>query len=263
MVADGIDAATPFASELSGMAVRLRAPPCDTCAGSAALSSLMEHPCHKCGQSVEEGTPFCLHCSAPQIRVAIAEPPTVPSADAATMEQVSSALPASDTPPGAVLPMRWSQALRPCALAALVAAVLMALHLYPFVALISMGFLAVAFYRQRRPGTVIRAQAGAKLGALSAVLWFGAASIIGALLVILLHKGEEVRNYLISMIQQSASQTSDPQRLAILERFKTPDGLLFLLCFLLIFSFLTVIILAALGGALGGAIFGGKDKTQP
>src|SRR5271163_5184776 len=104
-----------------------RAPPCDTCSGSAALSSLMEHPCYKCGQSVEEGVPFCLHCSAPQIRVVMAEPVTVPAADALSSEQTSSDLPHAEAIPSAVVPTRWSQTIQPCALAALVSTLLMTL----------------------------------------------------------------------------------------------------------------------------------------
>ncbi len=51
--------------------------------GSAAVLSnkpfllRMDHPCHKCGQSAEDGVPFCSHCGAPQIRVAMAEPAPV------------------------------------------------------------------------------------------------------------------------------------------------------------------------------------------
>src|ERR1051326_7417864 len=29
----------------------------------------MDHACHQCGQEIEEGTPFCRHCGAPQIRI--------------------------------------------------------------------------------------------------------------------------------------------------------------------------------------------------
>ena len=38
------------------------------------LSTPMDHPCYKCGHSVEDGKPFCLECGAPQIRVAMPEP---------------------------------------------------------------------------------------------------------------------------------------------------------------------------------------------
>jgi len=223
----------------------------------------MERPCYKCGQSVEEGVPFCLHCSAPQIRVVMAEPVTVPAADALSSEQTSSDLPHAEAIPSAVVPTRWSQTIQPCALAALVSTLLMTLGLNPFIAMISAGFLAVVFYRQRHPGSAIKAQAGARLGALGGLLWFGMASILEALIVILLHKGAEFRSELISRIQQASSQTTDPQTVAMFDRLRTPGGLEFLLVIGLIFAFFAAIILAALGGALGGALFGRKNKSQP
>jgi hypothetical protein len=33
----------------------------------------MDHPCYKCGHSVEDGKPFCSQCGAPQIRVLLPE----------------------------------------------------------------------------------------------------------------------------------------------------------------------------------------------
>src|ERR1700745_381022 len=106
----------------------------------------MDQPCYKCGQAVEQGIPFCPHCSAPQIRVVVAEPVAVPCglANASTSE-AAAVLPASQTIPVLALPMHWSQALKPCALAALIASVLMSLGLNPFVAMFSVGFLAVVF----------------------------------------------------------------------------------------------------------------------
>src|ERR1700726_4801865 len=133
----------------------------------------MEQSCYKCRQAVEEGTAFCPHCSAPQIRVVIAEPAAPLAYAAAGAEsQDSTALPASQTVPVLALPMQWSQALRPCALAALVATLLMFLGLNPFVAMFSGGFLSVLFYRQRR-GSMVKAGSGARLGALSGILCFG------------------------------------------------------------------------------------------
>jgi hypothetical protein len=223
----------------------------------------MENPCYKCGQPVEEGIPFCLHCSAPQIRVVIAQPaPSLnASPDAIAVSPHSSDVPVPPALGGAVFSMRWSQAIQPCALAALVATLLMFLGLYFLVAMVSAGFLAVIFYRQRRPGAVVKAQAGAKLGALSGILWFGIASILYAVLVAVLHKGAELRSEMLTKIQQAASQTADPQTLAMFNRLKTPEGLEFLMVFGLICAFLAAIILAGVGGALGGAILGRNDKT--
>jgi len=157
--------------------------------------------------------------------------------------------------------MQWSQALRPCALAALVASLLMALGLNPFVAMFSVGFLAVVFYRQRRREIVIKAVAGAGLGALGGLLWFAMSSVLEALIVIFLHKGPELRHELIVRIQQATSQTSDPQVLAVFERLKTQGGLEVLMLTGLFFAFLASIVLGGLGGALGGAILGRRDRS--
>jgi hypothetical protein len=223
----------------------------------------MEQACYKCRQTVEEGVPFCPHCSAPQIRVVIADPVPPPAAlaAAAAESQDSTVLPASQTLPVLAVPMQWSQALRPCALAALVASLLMALGLNPFVAMFSVGFLAVVFYRQRRREIVIKAVAGAGLGALGGLLWFAMSSVLEALIVIFLHKGPELRHELIVRIQQATSQTSDPQVLAVFERLKTQGGLEVLMLTGLFFAFLASIVLGGLGGALGGAILGRRDRS--
>jgi hypothetical protein len=221
----------------------------------------MEQPCYKCGQTVEEGVPFCPHCSAPQIRVVIAEPATPPLAFAAATSQDTAALPASQTVPVLALPMQWSQAAKPCALAALVAAILMSLGLNPFVAMISVGFLAVVFYRQRRPGVKLKAASGVGLGALAGLLWFAMSSIFETSIVLFMHKGPELRTALIGKIQEAAAQTSDPQVLAVFDRFKTPGGLEFLMVMGLIFAFLASIALGGLGGALGATILGRRDRS--
>jgi hypothetical protein len=222
----------------------------------------MEQSCYKCRQAVEEGTAFCPHCSAPQIRVVIAEPAAPLAYAAAGAEsQDSTALPASQIVPVLALPMQWSQALRPCALAALVASLLMSLGLNPFVAMFSVGFLAVVFYRQSQRGIMIKTSSGAALGALGGLLWFAMSSIFEALVVIFLHKGPDLRNELLAKIQQAASQTSDPQVVAVFERFKSQGGLEFLMLMGLVFAFLASIVLGSLGGALGGVILGRRDRS--
>ena len=157
--------------------------------------------------------------------------------------------------------MQWSDAFKPCALAALVASLLMALGLNPFVAMFSVGFLAVVFYRQRRREIVVKATVGAGLGALGGLLWFAMSSVLEVLFVIFLHKGPELRSQLVLRIQQAASQTTDPQVLAIFDRLKTEGGLEVLMVTGLIFAFLAAIVLGGLGGALGGVILGRRDKS--
>jgi hypothetical protein len=212
---------------------------------------------------MEEGRPFCPHCAAPQIRVLIAEPAgaTVPSIEAAAISDMSAGLPASQTVPVLAVPMQWSQALKPCTLAAGVASLLMLLGLNPFVGMVSVGFLAVVFYRQGRPGASIRPGTGARLGALSGLICFAMASIVEAMLVLVLHKGAEIRQALLAAINQAAARTSDAQALAMFEHFRSPEGLEFLMVFGLLFGLVAAIVLSALSGALGGAVLGSRRKT--
>ncbi len=221
----------------------------------------MERPCYKCGQVLDEGRPFCPHCMAPQIRVVVAEPvaAATPFSEAAMLPQVQPPLPAEETVPVLALPLHWSQALKPCALAALVASVLMLLGLNLLVAMFSVGFLAVVFYRQGRPGAEIKGWAGARLGAISGMLWFATSAVLEAIVVLLMHKGPEIRKALMDAINQAASRTADPQVIAVFDRFKSPDGLEFLMVFFLIFGFFTAIVLGAAGGALGGSILGRRN----
>lgn len=217
----------------------------------------MEQPCYKCGQAVEEGRPFCPHCAAPQIRVVLPEPvPTAGSfAEAISTSKEHGDLPASQTVPVLALPMRWSQALKPCALAALVASLLVRLGLNPFVAMFSAGFLAVVFYRQGRHETNVRFRTEAAFGSIGGLLSFAMTAIFEVLLTLVAHRSEQVRADLLSKMQQAASQATDPQVLAFLDWVKTPGGFQTFMLISIIFALLASIVLGGLGGAVAGTIF--------
>jgi hypothetical protein len=217
----------------------------------------MEQPCHRCGQAVEQGVPFCPHCSAPQIRVIVAETPApaiLPNASGAA------ALPSSSAAQQVVLPTVWSASFRSCALAALLASLLVTLGLYPIVAMLSVGFLAVVLYRQRWPGAMIRPGIGVRLGALSGLLWFAISSIVGAAAILVLHKGAEVREQILKILDQVMMQTTDVQARAMLNSLRTPSGLEVFMIFALIVMFFASILFGIIGGALGGALLGRRDR---
>ncbi|HLV87169.1 MAG TPA: hypothetical protein VKV39_09355 [Candidatus Sulfotelmatobacter sp.] len=157
--------------------------------------------------------------------------------------------------------MGWSAAFRSCVLAAAVASLLMTLGLNAFVAMFSVGLLAVLFYRQRWSTAAITVGTGTKLGALSGLLCFAISAILGALYVLLAHKGGEMRDEVLKRLNQAAQQTTDPQALAMLDRFKTPGGLEMLMIMGLLFALVTAIVLGAIGGALGGSVFGRREKN--
>ncbi len=158
------------------------------------------------------------------------------------------------------LPMQWSLALTPCALAALTATLLTSLGLNPFVAMLSVGFMAIAFYRQRNAGIAIKPAMGARLGAFAGLLWFVFSAVLQAILVTLLHKGTEIRNTVIDKLQQTAAGTSDPQVQAVLDYVKTPDGFVVMMLAGLVFVFFASVALGSIGGVLGGFFFGRRNR---
>ena len=212
---------------------------------------------------MEEGVPFCPHCSAPQIRVVIAEPaPPVLAFAAAPTSHESTVLPASQALPVLALPMQWSEAFRPCALAALVAWLLMALGLHPLVTMPSAGFLAVVFYRQRRPGSRIKATTGARIGALSGFFGFAITALLMALASTVSDFRTKFREKIIENAQNWAgSRSADPQIKAAFDQLKTPEGFVTALIIGSILFLVLSIVLASIGGALGGAIFSRRDRS--
>jgi hypothetical protein len=193
----------------------------------------------------------------------IAEPVPVPAAlaDTDSTSPHGAAFPAAQTIPVLALPMSWSQGLKPCALAAVVASLLMVLGLNPFVAMLSVGFLAVVFYRQRQPEIPINAGVGARIGALGGLLWFGMSFILQGLVVVVLQKGPELRDEMFKRMQQTAASANDPQVQAMIDYFKTPAGLALLIVMGVVFAFVAALALGALGGAVGGSLFGRRNKS--
>jgi len=211
--------------------------------------------------------PFCSHCGAPQIRVTVAEPVPVvisesevgPALLANTLGDPSRA---SVSAGGLRLPVQWSRALQPCALAAFIAAVVMSTGLVALpLAVLGAGFMAVAFYLRRTPGTVVSTTEGARLGACSGLLCFGMWAVLEALAVAVLHKGPEIRKVMLDAVEQTASRYSEPQFQASLEFMRSAAGLTVMMIGSLIVAFLACVILASIGGALAGAFFGRRARS--
>jgi len=217
----------------------------------------MDQPCYKCGQMVEEGRVFCPQCRAPQIRVIMAEPASVPATTT-----VQAPLTASETVPVIAVPMQWDQAAQPCAIAALIAALGMVFQLIvPVIAALGAGFLAVALYRRRNPEIPIHARTGARLGAICGFFCFGITSILATLRVAILHEGGKIRATLLDVVQQQSARYNDPQFQATLDFFRSSAGLLVMFVFSLLVGLVIFILLGMLGGALGGAGLSRRDRS--
>jgi zinc-ribbon domain len=226
----------------------------------------MDHPCHKCGHSIEDGKPFCAQCGAPQIRVAVPEP----SAPSITANASGGELPVFPFgPPIVGRPMsatfstgiEWPRALRACALAALISIVVTSLRLvFPLVAVLGAGFLAVIFYHRRNPAWRVNARAGAQLGAVTALLSSGVLAVFSAIAYAVLQAGGQVREQAIEALQQVASRSNDPQMQATLDLLRKPEGLGEKLILAMVFLFVVSVAASGIAGALTGAFLGRRNR---
>jgi predicted nucleic acid-binding Zn-ribbon protein len=223
----------------------------------------MDHPCYKCGHLVEDGKPFCAQCGAPQIRVEM--PELVSSAAVAGAAGVPNFSESSETPGSLRLPftsaIEWNRALRSCAIAALIAAIVMALGLMvPLLAVLGASLLAVNLYHRSNPAWIVNARSGAKLGAACGVVFFAIATILESIAVALLHTEDQVREKLMEALQQAAARSNDPQVQAAFEQFKTPQGIALMLVLGAVVLFLISTAAGSLAGALTGAVLGRKRR---
>lgn len=201
---------------------------------------------------MEDGTPFCAQCGAPQIRVGggeMAEPHNYPG------------VAGSPSYPGSAS-IQWSQGLPSAALAGLIAAGLMFIPLGAFgLGMIAAGVLAVLFYRRRNPLGSLTPGIGARLGALSGILGFGMFGIFTAVEVLVFHSGGELRAALLEAVQQSVARTSDPQARQMLDYLKSPPGLALVMALGLAVMFVFFLILSSIGGALGAVLLRRRERS--
>jgi hypothetical protein len=224
----------------------------------------MDHPCHKCGHLVEDGKPFCAQCAAPQIRVEMPEPApstgTVGDANELTSFAVSSNVPGVLHLP-VTAAIEWKRALRSCAIAALIAAIIMALGLMvPLLAALGAGFLAVNLYHRSHAAWIVNARSGAKLGAACGVLFFVIATLLESVAMAVMHTSGQVREKLVEALQQAAARSNDPQVQAAFEQFKTPQGIALMMVLGVVVLFVISIAAGSVAGALTGAVLGRKRR---
>lgn len=221
----------------------------------------MEHPCHKCGAAVEDGTPFCKQCGAPQIRVPGVEAVEAPAPGPAGITPTESA-PEVPGIPSVLLSERrspgvqWAHALPGAALGGVVSLVLVFVFAvvgptFAGLAFFLGGGLAVLLYR-RHVKNLLSTGVGAKIGAASGAFAF----LYVAILTIgsLVYSPNEVRKAMADSAQQWTARGYDPQKFQqLLEQIKTPDGLQFIVVSVLVFGFLMIVVGSSIGGALYAA----------
>ena len=211
----------------------------------------MEHPCYKCGTQVEDGTPFCKQCGAPQIRVA-----GFGSSSAPTLEDVPSASYAS-TPT-----VQWPGALPSIVISGFLAAVLMLVPLGAFgLGMLIAGFLCVVLYRRRNPGVDPTPGSGARLGAATGAVGFTFFGLFTAVEVLVFHSGGELHAALLEAVEKSAARTADPQAQQMLDYLRSPSGLALVMVMGLAVMLVMFLVFSSLGGALGAYLLRHKQKS--
>src|SRR5882724_2098346 len=125
----------------------------------------MQQPCYRCGAPVDDGTPFCRQCNAPQIKVVPAEPPAME--DVIETHPELARRPSEAQPPPRSRPIDWRTALPAIFFVAVPAGLLsfpptILFLIWTFGA----GALGVAGYRRRIQAPVTLGMA-ARLGLLS------------------------------------------------------------------------------------------------
>jgi hypothetical protein len=219
----------------------------------------VEHPCYQCGATVEDGTAFCRHCNAPQIRVSLATPP---AETAVVPEAAENQLLAYGRAPQ-ITGLVWPHALRSAAQAGLIAAALMAIPLGASFGLgmLAAGFLSVLFYRRRVFHANLTSGLGIRLGALSGLFGFGIFAALSAVETAVFRSGGELRAALMQAVEQAASRNADPQAQQLLQYLKTPPGLVLVMILGLVVMFFLFLILSTLGGVLGALTLRRKERV--
>jgi len=214
----------------------------------------MERPCYKCGAIVEEGTPFCRHCNAPQIRVVGPEPlPTVTATPEAAIEKYTAYAPPHPST------LEWPQALPSAGLSLIVAALITAVSKSTGLAMLAAGFLCVVLYRRRCPLAHVTAGMGARLGALTGALGFAVVGVTLALWTVF-RSGKDIHDAFVTYIQQSAGQSGDPRFQQVIDLLNTPDGFTLIMIFTLLMTLVAFAIFGSIGGAIGAFLLHRKER---
>jgi hypothetical protein len=228
----------------------------------------MDHPCHKCGRSIEDGKPFCAECGAPQIRVAVAESPAPSVAGSVASNDPTTFSVDPLNSPGALsistlsTGIDWPRARRACAVAALISVVVMSIRLIvPLLAVLGAGCLAVFLYRYWNPIWKANARCGAQLGAVTALFSSGVLAIFSAIAFAVLQAGGQVRQQALDALQQMASRSNDPQMQATLDLLKKPEGLAPKLILAMLGFLLIAVAAGSIAGALTGAFLGRRNRS--
>jgi hypothetical protein len=222
------------------------APPCSPGWLWASFNDV-EHPCQKCGTTVEDGRPFCPQCRAPQIhvQVAISDAEVAPGLNRAP-DEFSPAIAVETRQASSGSALDRGKAVR----AALKAGVLgVFIGMIPLLGMVLTGALAVFFYcRENRvsPATAL----GSRLGGAAGVVAFAINALMITIRIFVFHAQQEYIDAILKIAQRFGANVADPDIQASIHNLFTPSGLAITFFFGMIFT----VVLASVGGALASLL---------
>ncbi len=225
----------------------------------------MEHSCHQCGNPLEDGTPFCKHCGAPQIRVMDEEPASepLPPGTPGEVQPPAQPVPLGGSGAGVPVGVDWSQAVPAAALAGVLLAIAWVIPVAGFLLwLIAGGLVGVAMYRRRAPQATLSAGLGARIGALAGLFGFAVFAILFGLELLATRGSGRVRQMLQQVIEQAAARNADPHAQQAIQQLMTPAGMALMITIVLVFFLAAFLALSSLGGAVGGWLLGRKQGDR-
>ena len=212
----------------------------------------VEHPCQKCGTTVEDGRPFCPQCRAPQIHVQVASPdaevaaglnPALGEFSPAIAAETRVASPQTRQASSGSA-MDRGKAVR-AALNAGVLGVFISIITVPLLGVLLAGALAVYFYR-RENGFALPAALGSRIGGAAGVVSFAIGALLITIQIFVFHAQQKYIDGILKVAQKFGANAADPEIQASIHNLFTPSGLAITFFFLMIFT----VVLASVGGAL-------------
>src|SRR5947209_9439921 len=217
----------------------------------------MQYSCYRCGAAVEEQTPFCASCGAPQIRVNTAnmaqDVPLTPETPAAP--PLEPGTPASVQPPA--MPVRFDGAparpgkrfLRHIWFLALMSGIFLGL-LPPLGLLVLAVSIVICIKRYKRDNPVLFTRAdGARLGMLIALLSF--LPFVPLYSLRIAADPQPVREAMLRPLQQRAAQ--DPQYQEMLRWASTLEGFMTLMVLTTIIFMVFLVVIAGVVGCFSAS----------
>ena len=223
--------------------------------------TFVDHLCYKCQTSIDETLPFCPHCGAPQIRVAM------PEEEAPASPNVSPSSWPPPPPPYQPNAIQWKLAAKGALLSGLISAGLSGMPILGLgccLWMLGAGALAVWLYQQRIPGLVITPGMGMRIGALSGAIGFLATTIWWMFLFT--KDSQEIRTVFAEQMEKAIKQNPDPHAQEagrqIMNYLNTPEGLATAFVLSIVVMAVVFVVFSSAGGALGASIFARRRNQR-